>query len=308
MEIREILNYLFGRDVPAEPITVGAGGAKLWKITYKNQRYVLKHAHPSFSCDPEWFEGYHKEFEFYKLKESLRFPFLPNIIHAELHGVYGILLLMDCYESIPHEQWTPNDQMKAVDLCARMNSLDTALLSGLNLHFCKTVIDRNFTEKAYEDWKFVFGQHRGRFDEALLNEIYRNIDMVCPILNAEPYYVCHGDFHPDNLLTDGEQLYICDWQNLSIGKCIGDISFFLGRGIGFGIPMEADELLNYYCTKLSEYMGTPIDKTTLLKEKYASTVLTTLSFWAHYLRDCSAERVAVQFDDMVTAYKYLCEH
>ena len=76
---------------------------------------------------------------------------------------------MDCYKSITHEQWTPNDQMKAVDLCARMNSLDTALLSGLNLHFCKTVIDRDFTEKAYEDWKFVLGQHRGRFDEALLN-------------------------------------------------------------------------------------------------------------------------------------------
>lgn len=313
MDIQTITAYLtqkgiFIKAVSALPITTGASGAKLWRVETGGKTYVLKHAHPSFHSDPGLIAGYRKEFEFYKLNESLRLPYLPKVVHAELHDEYGILLVMDCYAPIPHERWDTDLQKQAVDLCARLNSLDIGRLSGLNLHFNPTTINREFTEKAYEDWKFVLGQHKGRFDEALLDEIYRNIDMVCPVLNNEPHYVCHGDFHPDNLLSDGERLYLCDWQNVGIGKCIGDISFFIGRGIGFGIPMNPDELLDYYCAKLSEYKGMRIAKTTLLKEKHASTVLTTLSFWANYLKDCPAERVAVQFDDMADAYRHLCEH
>lgn len=308
MDIREILDYLFRREVNAVPVNTGASGAKLWRIDTGGRTYVLKHAHPSFHSDPGLIEGYRKEFEFYKLNESLKLPFLPGIVHAELHDDYGILLVMDCCEPIPHERWDLPLQKQAADLCARLNSLPADVLAPMNLHFNRTQIDPDFTAKAYEDWKFVLGQHKGRFDEALLDEIYENIGIVCPILNAEPYSVCHGDFHPDNLLLSADGLRLCDWQNVGVGKCSGDISFFIGRGLGFGIDMNADELLDYYCAKLSEYSGAQVEKTTILKEKYASTLLVTLSFWANYLKDCPAERVAVQFDDMAEAYRYLMEH
>ena len=36
--------------------------------------------------------------------------------------------------------------------------------------------------------------------------------------------LCHGDFHPDNVLVDGEKAMVIDWMNLSRGNAMCDIA------------------------------------------------------------------------------------
>lgn len=310
MEMNKWLTYLiekgvFKEVISCEPITLGAGGAKLFTINTGNKKYVLKIAHESFRSDAAYLSSYQKELAFYRLNQQLQLPYIPKVVYCEHHPEYGILLVMEYYEAISHEQWNLNFQKQTVDICARFNSIPVDKVAPLGLEWNPTQIDKEFTHNAYLDWVEILEEHGDKFDRKLLDEIYENIKIVCDVLNKEPQYLCHGDFHPENVLTDGKQLYICDWQGVNIGKSVGDISFFISRGMGFGIPMDEEILLDYYCERLSEYTGTPIEKTTLLKEKAASNLLTTFSFWAHYLKGSSYEAVAGHFEGMVRAYHCL---
>ncbi|MDR1630024.1 MAG: aminoglycoside phosphotransferase family protein [Oscillospiraceae bacterium] len=310
MEIKNIIHYLVDKRVfydvtEVNPITVGASGARLFSVIDGEQKYVLKHTHESSHQEKRHIHSYQKELLFYELNQRLKLPYVPDMIYSERHSDYGILLVMRYYSPLLHDQWTSEMQKSAVDLCAKFNSIAIEQMGPLGLSFQKTEIDKAFTEKSYQVWKGVLAQHRGCFDEVLFEEIYKNIDIVCPVLNDEPHYVCHGDFHPENLLYDDKNLYICDFQNIDVGKAIGDISFFISRGTGFAIKMDTDALLDYYCEKLSEYKGIPIDRATLIKERCASAVLNIFSFWAYHLKNCSYERVSGQFNEMVKSYQHL---
>lgn len=298
---------VFKDVLSCEPITLGSGGAKLFTVTDKGKRYVLKVAHKSFRDTADFMKSYEKELAFYQLNKQLKLPYLPNTIYAENHPQYGVLLVMDCYLPIAHNQWNLTLQKQAVDLCAKFNSTPLELVKPLGLQYAPVQIDKEFTHNSYQAWVEVLNEHGNKFDRKLLDEMYKNIEIVCTVLNQNPQYLCHGDFHPENVLYDGEQMYICDWQGVHIGKSVGDFSFFLSRGMGFGIRMPEDTLLDYYVERLSEYTGTQINKTTLLKEKAASNLLVTFSHWANYLKGCPYETVAGHFNGMVTDYFLLCQ-
>lgn len=310
MEIIDVLQYLTEKNVwqkvvSYEPVTLGASGAKLFTVDDGIKKYVLKVTHESFQCDEQRFKSYRKEYDFYLLNQKLKLTFVPKCVYAEEHPEYGILLVMECYRAIAHEEWDTELQKRALDLCARLNSIPMEVLEPLGVKWNPTQIDADLTRNSYEAWIEVINEHEGRFDKELLNKLYKNLDRVCAVLNSEPRYVCHGDFHPENVLTDGKDLYICDWQGINMGKCAGDFSFFLSRGMGMGISMDGDKLLPYYCERLSEYKGVKIKPETLEKERSASALLTTFSFWAYYLKNASYERVAEHFYEMEEAARVL---
>ena len=140
----------------------------------------------------------------------------------------------------------------------------------------------------------------------IVNDIFENLNIVCPILNNGYHNICHGDFHPENILFDtAKNLIICDWQNVKIGKGISDISFFIERAIGFGINVNADKLINYYCTCLSKYTDRVIENDILLKEKSAAALLTIFSFWAYYLKESEKERIFPFYNEMVNSFRFL---
>lgn len=301
----KIFNYLMDKKIiekfeKTEKINTGASGAELYFINDRENEYVLKIA----SQNGKHIKEYEKEYSFYKLNQSLQLPFVPKVVYIEYHAQHGIILLLKRYKPILHNEWDKKMQFRAVDLCAKLNSIPINNLSGL-VKFTPMEINREFSKNSYNEWKFVLSQHKGDFDELILENIYKDLDLVCPYLNNPPQYVCHGDFHPENILMDNDNLLICDWQNIGIGKCIGDISFFISRGMGFGININSDELLDFYCERLSVYKGMPINKSALLKERYAAALLNIFSFWAYYLKDANKERVAAQYDEMVKAYNFL---
>ena len=49
-------------------------------------------------------------------------------------------------------------------------------------------------------------------------------------MNSPPHKICHCDFHAINIMLNDEDIVVCDWQCVGIGKGAGDISFFISRG------------------------------------------------------------------------------
>ena len=57
----------------------------------------------------------------------------------------------------------------------------------------------------------------------------RKIELVRDRLGAADPVVCHGDFHPLNVLTapGGSALHVIDWTNAGVGDRHGDIAWTL---------------------------------------------------------------------------------
>jgi len=57
----------------------------------------------------------------------------------------------------------------------------------------------------------------------------RNVELVHDRLEVADPVVCHGDFHPGNVLVapGGSALYVIDWTNIGVGDRHGDIAWTL---------------------------------------------------------------------------------
>jgi aminoglycoside phosphotransferase (APT) family kinase protein len=302
-----LLNHMttqrvFCRITRAEEITSGGSGATLLDVTDDNGRYVVKTTFNAPYIHEERLKSYKREYDFYGVCRKQRIPFAPEIIHLEQHDDFGIIVVMTYAGPVRRDEWDMDRQLQAVDLCARLASLDIHLLRDMPMAFREMKIDPEFSRHSYREWLSVVRQHHGRLDETNIARIYENLDMICPILNAKPHHVCHGDFHPNNILSDGEHLVICDWQNINIGKCAADFSFFLKRGFNFGIDQNNDALFEHYANQLSLHAREPIDRSTLWKETCAATVHNSFLFWPHPLKNAGFERVKSIYDGMVRAF------
>lgn len=281
-----------------QEIRVGAGGASLWALREGARRYVLK------AAQGEALPSVAKELAFYRLAARLSLPNVPALRWGG-QAEDAVFLLMDFHTPVAHEQWDSALAQQAMELCARLHSQPPALLAPLGLSFSPCAIDPGFSANAYRAWQAVLGEHPGCFDLALLKEIYHSLSLLPPVLNAPPYRVCHGDFHPENLLCNGDTLYLCDFQNLGVGQGAGDVSFFFSRGSAMGIPLDEEGLTLHYCQALSALTGERVEPLHVQRQRHASSLLTTFSFWADYLSGASQEAVAARFQEMAGSYAFL---
>ena len=60
--------------------------------------------------------------------------------------------------------------------------------------------------------------HRG------LTEALERIDRLAAALRDAPPSVCHGDFHPLNVIVDGEDASVVDWTDAGVGDRHGDVA------------------------------------------------------------------------------------
>lgn len=97
-----------------------------------------------------------------------------------------------------------------------------------------------------------------RYADRLTPEVLALIERVVPKLKdappaAGPETVVHGDFRNDNLMFGGERVCVLDWQTVSVGHGVADVSYFLGGSL---LPDDrrAHEraLLERYCARLAE--------------------------------------------------------
>jgi hypothetical protein len=96
-----------------------------------------------------------------------------------------------------------------------------------------------------------------RYADRLTPEVLELVQRVVPKLGGAPpptgpETVVHGDFRNDNLMFGGERVCVLDWQTVSIGHAVADVSYFLGGSL---LPDDRRaherELLERYCARLA---------------------------------------------------------
>jgi len=74
---------------------------------------------------------------------------------------------------------------------------------------------------------------RGPLEEAL-----ERTERIVPLLEVSESVICHGDFHPRNLVVDAEAVWVIDWTDAGIGDRHGDIArtdwLFRFAGVALG--------------------------------------------------------------------------
>ncbi len=56
-------------------------------------------------------------------------------------------------------------------------------------------------------------------EENLKDALLKNIDLL-----PDEKILCHGDFHPDNIMISKDKLWVIDWTNASVGDRFSDIA------------------------------------------------------------------------------------
>ena len=97
------------------------------------------------------------------------------------------------------------------------------------MHAMLTVLWPNFVERYGDDLDDDVVAMGSRFI-AGLGAYYAH--------RPEPHTVIHNDFRLDNLLfgtpEGGPPVAVVDWQTVGVGPALGDVSYFLGAGLGVG--------------------------------------------------------------------------
>jgi len=68
--------------------------------------------------------------------------------------------------------------------------------------------------------RYVVGQGWG----GLLAEALERSEQIVPLLQVPEPAICHGDFHPRNLLLDAGTVWVIDWTDAGIGDRHGDVA------------------------------------------------------------------------------------
>jgi hypothetical protein len=76
-------------------------------------------------------------------------------------------------------------------------------------------------------------RYGGRMDSAVVNLIDQFVPRAARygVDATGPITVLHGDFRSDNLLFGGGRVAVVDWQTVSRGPAIADVSYFLGGSL-----------------------------------------------------------------------------
>ena len=61
-------------------------------------------------------------------------------------------------------------------------------------------------------------------DDVALTRGLERVEALLPRLRAAPAVVCHGDFHPLNVLVDDDDSWVLDWTDAGLGDRHGDVS------------------------------------------------------------------------------------
>lgn len=61
-------------------------------------------------------------------------------------------------------------------------------------------------------------------DDPALGDGLRRVEGLADRLRAAPPAVCHGDYHPLNVLVEGDHLSVIDWTDAGIGDRHGDVA------------------------------------------------------------------------------------
>jgi len=301
-KIKELLvqnNILTGEE-ELLPVTEGNSGAYAFLVADFFVKYVAL-----AEVDATVRKQFQNEVTFYKIGRRKNFDFIPEMVF-QVSNVDEILLVLKKYSPVKRADWTTSLQQRAMEICAQIGRIDLEDFNGI---FPMEDIGEIQTDEpyplqiSYENWLKIQKKFPEALDAHLLKEMFENFEA----LNAAeakipiPETLVHGDFHAENFLTDGENLLVCDWQSVGLGKGISDISFFISRGNDFGLTLDRENLVETYWKSL----GTETDISAFYQSMATSEFSVAFRFWAEYLQTSDLSRILKVYQSMVDSYHVL---
>lgn len=285
------------------PITEGASGAHVWSI---DDRFIVKYAYLP-SLDAGIRRQFRNELAFYR-RCGNGIEFVPNVIYS--HGSdEEILLVLQQYRPIPIGEWDAGLQKRAMETCARLNALETSSFQGIleNEPDAEPDAEELPLSESYANWLRLSDRFPNKLDAKLLEEMERHFEAVGQYERtlAIPQTMRHGDCHPSNFLLDGDSLMLCDWQGVGIGSGIGDVAFFISRGMDMGLAIDRHRLIAEYAGALRKCAGIDVPIDMLLRSMAASEFMVAFRFWAEYLQEAEEARVMGIYRAMEENYNLL---
>lgn len=278
-------------------ITVGKSGASVYEL---DQRYIAKYIRRNLMQSGADWNSYRNESQFYLSYTSESFPFLPKIYHCRQTDE-EIQLIMEKY--CPITRYNLDDAMleKVFDVLAQIHNMPIPeFLPKTDAGALR--LEKDEINQYLSGWCDVIREHGDIFPESDLIKIGENINTINKQAYIPKKKCCHGDFHFDNLLADGEgNIIVCDWQNVNSGHVSGDISFFLSRLSADGFGISKEKAIQMYCRFSTS--DTTYDEISM--QMSLANLNTSFIHWHNYLRGCSIERVRGIWDKMIEDAEYL---
>lgn len=110
-----------------------------------------------------------------------------------------------------------------------------------------------------------------------LARVLDRIEELLTPLTAAPQVFSHGDCHTGNVLFQGSQVALCDWQMAGMGRRAADLAFLRVRATPSGAAVP-DEFLSAYVDR------TGCDRGTLSRALVAEEIATWLFLWPPFAR------------------------
>lgn len=279
-------------------IRSGKSGAEVWEV---EGRFVLKYVQRTRLPEPEVFEFYRNEANFYQFfgqnchKGML--PCLPEVLEVQA-SKDEILILMKKYQELSRDEVSEELLRKIMEALAAVHTQEIpAFLRREKKQ--PGYLEEDRIEGCIAGWRSVLAEHPGAFDEGILRETAAKINEIIGWHHGEQQVLSHGDFHWENLLLgENGNIIVCDWQGVNAGGASGDISFFLSRLGADGISIEPERAVELYCQERLRLTGETISQDDMIRHMCAANVITSFQFWHEYLHGSPCERVRGSYEKM----------
>ena len=286
------------------PITNGASGAFVFDVA---EKYIAKYTQQT-AHNADLYPMFVKEYDFYRKYSGKRYEFIPTVMF-QTATQDELLIVLRKYTPIHHGEWNDALIHQAMQLCARVNAIDTGDFTPPAQHKSGYGDDYDSypLSASYQNWQLLQQKFPADIDASSLEAMYKAFAQIK--LEAEalaiPKALCHGDFHPGNFLRDGDNLLICDWQTVGISKGIGDVAFFANRGTDMGIVINRQKAIEAYHEAMQSLTNQNIDLGTLGKYVAATDFYVSFKFWAEHLQSSDKSRVLSIYTFMADSYELL---
>ncbi len=296
-----MLNFIqYVRVHTLRKITVGKSGAEVYLL---DGGRVAKHVCRSVLQNDERWTTYRREAMLYACPAAKGQAFLPEVYHCS-YDDNEIQLIMKQYRPLAFSQLDDGLLYKVLSVLADIHRLTPPdfLPQQKPSPVCLPAEDI----VAYlSGWRSIVERHGDAFSPAVLYAIAEKINEVNTRLFSAKQWLCHGDFHFENLLQDDVgNIIVCDWQNVGLGHVSGDLSFFLSRLSAEGQNIPKEKVIAAYCT-LSDTGVTPDEITVQMA---LANLNTSFMFWHNYLHSASRERVGEIFHKMAADMAFCLQY
>ena len=268
----------------------GISGAEKLILRFPDHDLFLKVTHRAHGV-PGW-ERACREWAFYRDLASRVPVWLPYLLAS--HADDGcIVMLFVAYGSRPAIEWENRDWVDVARELARMHGAYWGMpgrdaLEWLPAHPMQvtattvrkaTVKWRQLSERDDLDRVFVPS------DSGWIPGLLHRASALAEPLDRIARTLCHGDFHAGNLLLDSEGHWLfADWQEVSVGIGLQDLSFMCEQALVTGAEIPRHEILMAYHAELERRVDRLQDAATLHRAWDTTELLSYLLIWPDFLQ------------------------